>query len=189
MGGNIMFTENATRIGTLGNHVDDATCSIMAAKSINEPVIIVPFKEFELIVDPLINGCVDAMLVPGADPFITKFIMNDRLYVQNVFTYIIPSLVFASKHPESKSEYETLFNHPATNVLIGDLDIKWLNQINVSSNSEACLNVLQNVDECSAITNSASAQQHGLYIHKVLRDSINMPFVIFVKNKGGIEHE
>jgi len=177
-----MYTKNITRIGTLGNSESDPTCSILAVKSLNGPFTIVPFEEFERIVDPLLAEDIDAMVVPGAYPYISKFIMNDRLVVSNVFTFVIPSLVFGSKYQMPKDEYEILYNHPATNPLLGDINAKWGEQVNVNSNSVACLKVLENSHECCAITNSACAQQYGLYVHKVLRAGINMPFVVFIKN-------
>jgi len=138
-----MFAEQRiNKVGTLGNDVSDPTCSILAVKSLNEPFTIVPFEEFELIVDPLLAEDVDAMVVPGAYPHIAKFIMNDLLVVSNVFTFVIPSLVFGSKEPAAKMEYETLYNHPATNALTNEINAKWGNQVNVSSNSVACLNGL-----------------------------------------------
>ena len=177
-----MSTKSITRIGTLGNDVNDPTCSILAVKSLNKPYTIVPFEEFELIVDPLLTKDVDAMVVPGAYPHISKFIMNRLLAVSNVFTFVIPSLVFSSKETVARDEYEILYNHPATNPLTDDINAKWGEQINVNSNSVACLRVLENSHKCCAITNSACAQQYGLYVHKVLRAGINMPFVVFVKN-------
>ena len=178
-----MSLKNITKIGTLGNDVNDATCSILAVKSLKEPISIVPFTEFELIVSPLLAEEIDAMVVPGAYPHISRFIMNELLVVANVFTFVIPPLVFGSKEPVPKINYETLYNHPATNPLIGDTKAKWVNQVNVSSNSVACLSVLQSDKDCCAITNSECAQRYGLYVHQVLRADINMPFVVFVKNR------
>ena len=180
-----MFTEQRINtVGTLGNDVNDPTCSILAVKSLNEPFTIVPYQEFEQIVEPLLAEDVDAMVVPGAYPNISKFIMNELLVVSNVFTFVIPSLVFGSKESVAKIEYDVLYNHPATNPLTNDINAKWGDQINVSSNSVACLNVLQSLHrECCAITNSACAEHYGIYVHKVLRAGINMPFVVFVKNR------
>lgn len=172
-------------IGTLGNSPNDVTCSVLAAKSLGGAFTIAAFSEFELAAESLICGNIDAMIVPGAYPKISSFIMNEHLIVTNVFTYIIPSLVFASKFMECKKKYDILYNHPATNHLLNDIsNTMWKAQKNVSSNTVACLKVLEENGVSCAITNAACAKRYGLTIHQVVRDSINMPFVIFSKKEG-----
>lgn len=141
-------------VGTLGNDLNDPTCSILATKSLNKSFTIRVFQTFERIVDSLLAKDVDAMIVPAAYPYISIFIMHHCLVVYDIFMYVIPPLVFGSKSPVVKIEYEKLFNHSATNSLTSDINAKWGEQINVNSNSEACL-ALQNNDCC--LTNSACA--------------------------------
>lgn len=177
-------------IGTLGNSSDDVTCSVLAAKSLGEAFTIAAFGEFELAADFLLSNNIDAMLVPGAYPSISKFIMNEQLVVKDVFTYVIPPLVLASKYMKLRSKYDILFNHSATNPLVKDIcNTKWSKQQNVSSNTEACLEAVKSEYACCAITNAACAEKYGLLIHQVIRASINMPFVVFTRKKEGSNYE
>ncbi len=179
-----MKTENISNIGTLGNNSNDVTCSILAAKSLGASFEVTAFSEFELAAESLVNNEIDAMLVPGAYPSISKFIMNRELTVIDTFMYVIPSLVFASYYKAKQSEYDILYNHPATNPLLNDIcDAEWDAQENVSSNTAACLKVLENKHTSCAITNSACAERYGLVVHQVIRKGINMPFVIFIKKE------
>lgn len=110
--------------------------------------------------------------------------MNEHFLVMDVFTYTIPPLVFASNDVTCKRNYDILYNHPATNPLLNDISLsKWDEQENVSSNTIACLKVLENKHTSCAITNAACAEKYGLSIHKVIRNGINMPFVIFTKKR------
>lgn len=182
-----MTPSNISTIGTLGNNPNDVTCSVLAAKSLGDVFNIATYNEFELAAESLITESIDAMLVPGAYPNISKFIMNEQIAVMDVFTYAIPPLVFASKQAVPNSQYDILYNHPATNPLLGDIcKAKWTKQENVSSNTVACLKVLESKQTCCAITNAACAEKYGLLIHQVIRAEINMPFVIFIKKKEDI---
>lgn len=185
-----MIKDGISTIGTLGNDPNDVTCSILAAKSLTGEFTIAAFSEFEFAAKFLITDNIDAMIVPGAYPNISKFIMNEQLVVTDVFTYTIPPLVFASKNRVTKSEYDILYNHPATNPLLNDIGMaKWHEQKNVSSNTVACLRVLESEYACCAITNAACADKYGLFVHKIIRDGINMPFVIFTKKRRVLNHE
>jgi len=175
-----MYTNEKIRsVGTLGADAEDVTCSVLAVKSLDGSFDLVAFSEFELAAQALLDGKIDAMVVPGAYPGIAKFIMHEGLQVAWVYTFIIPSLVFVSKHPTMKNEYRTLYNHPATNALLGDVHTRWNAHQNVSSNTVACLEVLANGSDSCAVTNAVCAQKYGLHIHKVLREGINMPFTVF----------
>ena len=73
---------------------------------------------------------------------------------------------------------------PATNPLLNDINnVIWDKQENVSSNTVACLKVLESENTSCAITNAVCAQKYGLSVNKIIRKGINMPFVIFT-NKG-----
>ena len=173
-------------IGTLGRDSNDVTCSILAAKSLNGEFTIAGFSEFELAAEALMAENINAMIVPGAYPHISKFIMNEHFSVMDVFTYIIPPLVFASKYAIAKSKYDILYNHPATNPLLNDIyNAKWNRHENVSSNTVACLKVLESPHISCAITNAVCAEKYNLSIHQVIRAGIKMPFVFFKKNNGG----
>ena len=179
-----MYIENISKIGTLGNDVNDVTCSILAVKSLGASFDIVPFQAFELAEKSLIAEEFDAMVVPGAYPQISKFIMNSLLIVFGVYTFIIPPLVLASKSCTLKNDYSTLYNHPATNPLSADVNTKWNFQVNVASNTVACLEAIKDPYDCCVITNAACARRYGLYIHQTLREGINMPFIVFIKNRN-----
>lgn len=173
-------------IGTLGKDSNDVTCSVLATKSLAGEFTIAGFSEFELAAEALMTDSIDAMIVPGAYPHISKFIMNEQFSVLDVFTYIIPPLVFASRYPIIKREYDIIYNHPATNPLLNDIsNAKWSKQENVSSNTIACLKVLESDYISCAITNAICAEKYGLSIHQVIRVGIKMPFVIFGKTNGG----
>jgi hypothetical protein len=175
-----MKLANTFKIGTLGKDAQDVTCSILATKSLGKAITIAAFGEFEFAAESLLDNKIDAMVVPGAYPKIGTFIMDERLVVKDVFTYVIPELVFASEHATCKERYDILYNHSATNPLLSDIRYaKWNAQENVSSNTVACLNVLGSEDDACAITNSACAEKYGLFVHQVIRKGINMPFVIF----------
>ncbi len=106
--------------------------------------------------------------------------MDERLGVKDVFTYVIPELVFASEYAIRKAQYDILYNHPAINPLLSDTHYaKWNAQENVSSNTVACLNVLGSENNACAVTNSVCVEEYGLFVHQVIRRGINKPFVIF----------
>lgn len=177
-----MTIDDAYKIGTLGKDAEDVTCSILATKSLGNRISIVAFGEFEFAAKSLLDNNIDAMVVPGAYPKIGKFIMDERLIVKDVFTYVIPELVFASEYEICEEQYDILYNHPATDPLLSDIHYaKWNIQENVSSNTIACLSVLKSAKKACAVTNSACADKYGLYVHQIIRKGINMPFVIFSK--------
>lgn len=179
-----MKLEDDFKIGTLGKDAQDVTCSILATKSLGSTFTIAAFGEFEFAAESLLNNNIDAMVVPGAYPKIGKFIMDERLVVKDVFTYVIPELVFVSKFAICKEQYVILYNHPATSPLLSDIHhTRWNTQENVSSNTVACINVLRSEKSACAVTNSACAEKYGLFVHQVLRKGINMPFVIFSKKE------
>lgn len=179
-----MIARDITKIGTLGNTINEPNCTTLAIKgNFGESAGLVSFSTFEQAAEALIDEEIDAMAVPYAYPNGYKLIMNKSLLVSDIFTFIIPSLVFGSKEPNAKAEYKILFNHAATDPLVNEINAEWGNQVHVNSNSAACLNVLENTDSCCAITNSACAQQYGLYSHQILRAAIKMPFVVFIKNR------
>lgn len=179
-----MRLKDTYKIGTLGKDSQDVTCSILATKSLGNTFKISAFGEFEFAAESLLDNKIDAMVVPGAYPKIGKFIMDERLVVKDVFTYVIPELVFASKYSMCKGQYDILYNHPATNPLLADIRYaNWNTQENVSSNTVACLNVLNSEKSACAITNSACAKKYGLFMHQIIRNGINMPFVIFSKKE------
>lgn len=185
-----MTMDKISTIGTLGNDPNDVTCSILAVQSLGKTFTILAFSEFELAAEFLLADTIDGMVVPGAYPNIGKFIMNDQLYVIDVFTYTIPQLVFASKYLTIRDKYDILYNHPATDPLLNDIcNTKWIKQENVNSNTEACLKALESEHTCCAITNAACAEKYGLFIHQVIRTGINMPFVFFIKKGGKVEKE
>lgn len=174
-------------IGTLGNNPDDVTCSILAAKSLMGQYTVAAFKEFESAAASLAADDINAMLVPGAYPGISKFIMNKQFVVKDMFMYLIPPLVFVSGNAAIKDKYDILYNHKATNPLLDDIrDTEWTGQMNVSSNTEACLKVLKSEHNCCAITNAVCADKYGLFVHQMLRDRINMPFIIFIRKRGSV---
>lgn len=173
-------------IGTLGKDSNDVTCSVLATKSLDGKFAIAGYNEFELAAEALATNKIDAMIVPGAYPRISKFIMNEQFAVMDVFTYVIPPLVFASKYSMTRDEYDILYNHPATNPLLNDIcNAKWDEQENVSSNTIACLKVLESEHISCAITNAICAEKYGLSIHQVIRAGIKMPFIIFIKKSNG----
>lgn len=180
------MTTNTTKIiGTLGRNQNDVTCSILAAKSLGSTFTIAAFNEFELAAKSLLSNDIDAMLVPSAYPNISKFIMNEHLAVTDVFIYVIPSLVFASRYTPPQREYDIMYNHMATNPLLDDIyGAKWKTQENVNSNTTACLKVLESNDAACAITNAVCAEKYGLIIHQIIRSGINMPFIVFKKKEN-----
>jgi prephenate dehydratase len=110
--------------------------------------------------------------------------MNEHLFVNTQFMFIIPSLVLASKSETVMGDYDVIINHAATNDLLKEIrNTTWREHKNVNSNTQACIEASESDLTSCVITNSACAEKYGLHINKVLRAGINMPFVMFSKKE------
>lgn len=142
---------------------------------------IFPFKSFEEAADALKQGCLDAILVPGAYPKINAFIMDSELRAVKVFIQKIPALVSACKGSVTATAFNNIFHHSAVTPLLEELDCSWEKSTVASSNSEACRMHLTSSNSSSCITNALCAAHFELSILQVLRGGISMPWICFGK--------
>jgi hypothetical protein len=171
-------------IATLGEEENPFTCSYEAAVSYLKNADIQLFSSFEAAAEAVKTKKATKLIVPAAYPKINPLIMDEGLIAKESFIHTIPALVLAGCHVADTYELEklTLFYHPATEVLISEIDSKYCieHQVAVSSNSEACYKLLNANDKIHlALTNELCVAGFGLKILQVLRVGIRMPFVCF----------
>ena len=165
-------------VATLGKHL---TCSYFATKNYCRTTSIKMFNSFEDAATAVKEGIVQAMFVPGAYQNIRSFIMADFLSVRETEVLQIPALVLAGKFIKQPAEIKRIYLHPAPEILLSEVDTKYEEKVFVSSNPNACLNVLANENNSIAITNINCAEYFDLHVYKILRSGIFMPFVLFVR--------
>ncbi|KGE18724.1 hypothetical protein [Paenibacillus wynnii] len=174
-------------LGTLGDNEGYLTCSMHVAKSMNNADTIVPYPLFEEAAKDLKSERISCLLVPGAYPKINSFIMDSELEVSESFVKKIPALVLCGSKEDCPTTIHIIFHHPATTYLLSEISTSYKENINVSSNPEACRMVIDNTDCSIAISNQLCADHYGLSTYKVLRKGINMPWVCFIKKNQGVK--
>lgn len=168
-------------LGTLGDDEGFLTCSMHIAKKMDNSDMIKPYPEFEAAAEDLKSGAISCLLVPGAYPKLNSFIMDSDLVVSESFVEKIPALVLSGFHAACPEQIELIFHHPATTYLLSELNIAYRENSTVSSNPEACRQVMLNTETSIALTNQLCADHYGLVTYKVLREGIQMPWVCFTK--------
>jgi len=169
-------------IGTLCDEPLGLTCSFFVARKWAKAKLLIPFPTFEAAEMAVKDGSSTGMLVPASYPGVGKFIIDVELRVEEVFIYPIPDLVLVGQNKMMPLEVEKLFSHPATDPLKTSVPIIFKENQHVTSNTKAITEMMQYHGTCVAITNRLAANSYGVCIYKVLRSSITMPWVIFVKN-------
>lgn len=173
-------------LGTLGEEGGYLTCSMYVAHKKKPAYSIAPYSTFEAAVDALKRGEISLVLVPGAYPSISKFIMDKDIFVKKTFVKRIPPLVVATKKHtvlNCYTDFRKIYLHEATLCMIDELDlIKTIEIKKVTSNIDACKYMLHDQNcHCVAITNLLCANYFNAKIIKVIRKGIRMPWVIFAK--------
>jgi prephenate dehydratase len=165
-------------VATLGNHL---TCSNYAAKNYCRTSSIKLYDSFEEAATAVKEGIAQAMFVPGAYPNIRYFIMDDFLSVSETEVLQIPALVLAGKFIKQPDKIKRIYLHPAPESLLAEVETKYEETVFVSSNPNACIEVLADNNNSIAITNLNCAEYFDLKVYKILRSGIFMPFVLFVR--------
>lgn len=173
-------------LGTLGSTDGFLTCSMHIAKEWDNADEIKPYPYFEDAAADLRAGIINCLLVLGAYPKISDFIMDLELEVAETFIRKIPPLVLCGTKDILPESIETVFHHPATTHLLSEIDTSFMDNKVVSSNPEACRMVLEKPDNSICITNGLCPEYYGLKTYKVLRDGIKMPWICFIKNSLGV---
>lgn len=164
-------------IATLGNQL---TCSFFALAQYCKKTTIKTFESFEDAVKAVKEGVVQAVFIPAAYPHLRTFLMDESLCVKETVIVQIPALVLAGKFLNQPAEINRIYLHPAPESLLPESGTKYEEKIFVSSNPNACIEVLANASNSIAITNENCAQYYELVTYKILRAGIFMPFVLFV---------
>ena len=176
-------------LGTLGDNKGFLTCSMHIAKKRMPNLSIEPFPTFEEAIFALKKGKVSFVVVPAAYSLINNFIMDNEIETKDVFIEKIPSLVMVSKKglgAEQQKKISKVYLHSATTKLLEEIAIQSKNLTihYVDSNIEACELLISSNDLYStAITNLLCAKYFNLNVIKILRESVNMPWVMFAKKK------
>jgi prephenate dehydratase len=170
-------------LGTLGDTNGFLTCSMHVAKEWNKASQIKPYSLFEYAAQDVKKGNLTCLLVPGAYPKINSFIMDKELSVKETFIKEIPSLVLVGTNEIMPDEVEFIYHHPATTDLLSEVNLSFKRQEKASSNSEACVKLLNNSNKAVAITNQICASHYNLHVYKVLRKRIDMPWICFTKKE------
>ena len=169
-------------VGTL-NDMNNLTCSYQAAlKKIKNSSKIVSYATFEDAASDVKQETLESFLVPVAYPDVGKFIMDSELKVVLTFEFKIPPLVLAGAQKIRLNYINNLYYHPATKHLIPELNLEIKSIQETASNAESA-ELAKIIENSSAITNQLCADFYMLNIHMVLRSGINMPFLVFNKQK------
>ncbi|MGM0890287.1 MAG: prephenate dehydratase domain-containing protein [Bacillota bacterium] len=173
-------------LGTLGDSNGFLTCSMHVAKEWNKASLIKPYSLFEYAADAVKEGNLSCLLVPGAYPKINSLIMDKELSVTETFIKEIPSLVLVGINESMPTNVEVIYHHPATTDLLSEVKLSFDEHQNASSNSEACIKLLNSSKNAVAITNQICAKHYKLNIYQVLRTGIDMPWICFTKKESKV---
>lgn len=165
-------------LGTLCDEPNGLTCSMNAARQWGKASKLIPFPSFEAAADAVKSGFISAVLVPGAYPLISRFIMDSGLRVRETFTQVIPDLVLVGVNKVMPTKVDVVYHHPATEPLLSEIPLPFDRHEPVTSNTQACIHLITYAKACAAVTNRLAANFYDLYVYKVLRGGIVMPFVI-----------
>ena len=165
-------------LGTLCDEPNGLTCSMNAARQWGKASKLMSFPSFEAAADAVKTGVISAMLAPGAYPQISRFIMDAGLKVRETFSQVIPDLVVVGVNKVMPREVDVIYHHPATETLLPEVPLTFDRHEAVTSNTQACIRLITYSKACAAVTNRLAANFYDLYVYKVLRGGIVMPFVI-----------
>lgn len=171
-------------LGTLGDQDRAVTCSLDAATRWARSRIIVPYPSFESAAQDVKQGRLSAVLVPAAYPNLHRFIMDANLEADEVFLSRISSLLLVGREASKPKNIEIIFHHPATESLLGEVEIPFVTSQHAASNSQACVDLLAEPAPAAAITNQLCCDAFQLFAYKVLRPGILMPFISFVRRES-----
>ena len=169
-------------IGTIGDKSGYLTCSMSVAHKAFPYAIIVPFSSFENAIMALKANRVLRVIVPAAYPLINSFIMDSTLTISDYFIMPIPPLVFALKgNTCEEKDIKRVYTHKATACLLDEVNLSPKPSIvYVNSNIEACKRLKgSKTANSGAITNRLCADYYKLKAIHQLRDSVDMPWVVF----------
>lgn len=169
------------KVGTLCDDPAGLTCSFDAVKRWGKARIIEPYNTFEEAATAVKNDEISAFIVPCAYPRLSYFIMDPDLVTHETFIIRIPSLIVVGKEPDMPSAVDVIFHHPATTPLLSEIPFDFQRDKDVTSNSKACVELLNATSQAAAITNELCATFYQLKTYKVLRPGIMMPFACFIK--------
>jgi hypothetical protein len=168
-------------LGTLGDEGQAITCSLDTATRWARSRTIVPYPSFETAAQDVRQGLLSVVLVPAAYPELHRLIMDASLRAEEVFLSKLPPLIVAGRDARPPAKAAVLFHHPATQVLLREVEINFERSQFSSSNAQACVDVLSSEAPAIAITNQLCADFHRLSRYRVLRKSIIMPFICFTR--------
>lgn len=133
---------------------------------------------FENAIDAVRRSEAEVAMIAGAYPKIRDFIMDSTIVCFDAFVSSIPPLVAVGSQKVSPDTVRTVYLHPATIPLLGDLHIPFDVTNETSSTSAAALRAVSD-NNGLAICNQLAADFYGLKVHQVLRPSLQMPFALF----------
>ena len=166
-------------LGTLGDEEGFLTCSMHVAKHIQNAQVIKPYPSFEEAAEDVKLRKISCLLVPGAYPQVSNFIMDSKLHVSETFIEKIPPLVLCGRESQPPADINVIFYHAATTHLLRETGLNFRKGVTVSSNSEACRRVVGSCNTAVAITNQLCAEHYDLRVYEVLRQAIEMPWICF----------
>lgn len=178
---------NYSQIGTLCDEPNGLTCSYDVAKKWGKAKEISSFSSFEEAANQVRNGLLPAFLVPAAYPKVNAFIMDKHLIATNSFIMQIPDLLLVGVTENIPLSVITLYHHPATTALLPETGVEYQYNVHATSNSNACIKLINDKNHSVAITNSLCAKFYKLKTYKILRMGILMPFICFESNAANDE--
>jgi hypothetical protein len=177
-------------LGTLGDTSGALTCSMDVAQRWKGADEIRGFRSFEDAATAVKEGRISAMLMPAAYPLGFNLIQDPRLVCDFVFKERIPPLVLAGKDPKCPAATETIFHHPATELLLNDTALTYDRAVPVGSNPEAaCRAANTSAESAVAITNALCADFYGLYIYRTLRPGTMMPWIVLISGENSASRQ
>jgi hypothetical protein len=168
-------------LGTLCDEPDGLTCSFDAARRCARAGTLKGYPTFEAAAEAVKCGAITSCLVPAAYPGLAALLMDPQLSVDDVFVSVLPPLVLVGRDRNEPRSVEVVFHHPATVRLLDEIGIEYERAVTVTSNTRACVQVLESSTSAAAITNLLSADHYGLRVYRMLRVGLRMPFICLVR--------
>ena len=175
------IAEETPSIATLGDTKTSITCSQHVAKARYPNSVRFGSDSFEDAANLIKQGEAMYLLVPGAYPHISRFLMDDDLLLHDTFKMKIPELVYGNVVNDALVALETIYHHAAVTSLLPKVPGYNCGAqfVPVSSNEKAYEAMICHGERAGCVSNQLVFDHYGRPSLITLRTARDMAWLVF----------